>query len=92
MVSYIVESIKELKYDGDIDTWEYDWSFNKALLFAITIMTTIGYGHVAPKTLLGQVFTIFYSIPGIGLLVVFLGAFGNHMANVLKYAYRYAFL
>ena len=85
MVSFIVKSIEELKYDGEIETWDYDWSFQKSLLFTISIMTTIGYGHISPNTLLGQLFTIFYSVPGIGLLVVFLGAFGNHMAKILKY-------
>ena len=89
MVHYIVDGIIGVNYDGDIDTWDYDWSFQKALLFTISIMTTIGYGHIAPKTLIGQIFTIFYSVPGIGLLLVFLGAFGNHMANLLKYFYRY---
>ena len=92
MVSYIVKSIEELKYDGDVETWDYDWSFQKALLFTITIMTTIGYGHISPKTFFGQIFTILYSVPGIALLVVFLGAFGNHMANVLKYFYRYDYI
>ena len=90
LISFIVESIKEVKYDGEIETWDYDWSFQKALLFTITIMTTIGYGHIAPNTLLGQIFTIFYSVPGIGLVVVFSGACGFYMAKILKYFYRYA--
>ena len=90
LVEYIVQSIKEVDYDGDINTWDYDWTFQKALLFTITIMTTIGYGHIFPKTIFGQLFTIIYSVVGIGLLVVFLGAFGNYMTKVLKYFYRYS--
>ena len=52
-------------------------------------MTTIGYGHIAPKTLAGQIFTMIYAVPGIALLVVFIGACGFYMAKVLKYFYRY---
>ena len=89
LVRYIVKSIKEVNYDGDINTWDYDWTFQKALLFTITIMTTIGYGHIFPKTIYGQLFTILYSVVGIGLLVVFLAGFGNLMNKSLKYFYRY---
>ena len=89
LISFIIKSVEELNYDGNIDTWTYDWSFQKALLFTITIMTTIGYGHISPRTLAGQIFTILYSVPGIALLVVFLGTCGFYMAKVLKYSYRY---
>ena len=46
------------------DDWEYDWDFPKAWLFTITIMTTVGYGHISPKTFGGKMFCILYALIG----------------------------
>ena len=32
-----------------IDGWYYAWNFPNTLLFTLSIMTTIGYGQIAPK-------------------------------------------
>ena len=76
-IKLVVVGIKEKQYDGGLDTWDYDWSFPKAFLFAVTIMTTIGYGHISPKTVSGRYFTIFYSFIGIAVLLIFLGKCGG---------------
>ena len=50
LVVKIVDAAGSVDYDGEVDTWSYSWTFPNALLFTITIMTTIGYGHIAPKS------------------------------------------
>ena len=50
LVSKIVTACEENNYDGEIDTWDMAWTFPNALLFTVTIMTTVGYGHISPKS------------------------------------------
>jgi len=87
MEQFIIGATENFNYDGTVDEWNYDWVFPKALLFTITIMTTIGYGHIAPITFAGQMFTIIYAMIGTPLLLVFLANVGDTMATAFTYTY-----
>ncbi|XP_042321485.1 potassium channel subfamily K member 15 [Sceloporus undulatus] len=58
------------------------WRFAGAFYFAITVITTIGYGHAAPGTDAGKVFCMFYAILGIPLTLVMFQSLGERM-NIL---------
>eukprot|EP01060_Flectonema_neradi_P022021 TRINITY_DN3019_c2_g1_i1.p1 TRINITY_DN3019_c2_g1~~TRINITY_DN3019_c2_g1_i1.p1 ORF type:complete len:525 (+),score=83.31 TRINITY_DN3019_c2_g1_i1:54-1628(+) len=49
-------------------TDDREWTFSGATFFSLTVVTTIGYGHVTPMTTGGKLFTLIYSIIGIGLV------------------------
>ncbi|BHF68880.1 Ion channel [Sparganum proliferum] len=55
--------------DNTISLQTYDiasaWDFDKALFFCATVVTTIGYGRLAPKTQSGKVFCIVFGCVGI---------------------------
>ena len=60
---FVVTYYNDYNFDMT-DDWEYDWDFPKAWLFTITIMTTVGYGHISPKTFGGKMFCILYALIG----------------------------
>lgn len=53
-----------------------------ALYFSIITLTTIGYGDFSPQTTEGKVFTIFYIIVGIGVILAFINTIYNHYKTV----------
>ena len=87
LVKKMVDAAASVNYDGEVETWTRAWTFPNALLFTITIMTTIGYGHISPKSFSGQLFTIIYALVGMPLLMMFLGNVGNAMGDGIKYSY-----
>ncbi|KAI9027363.1 hypothetical protein CLU79DRAFT_36318 [Phycomyces nitens] len=48
------------------------WTYNQAMVFCTTALTTIGYGDVAPVTSLGRLFFLFYAITGVCVIGYFL--------------------
>ena len=71
LAAQIVSAAENLNYDGEVEGWSKDWFFPNALLFTITIMTTIGYGHISPQTDSGKLFTILYAMVGEPVLDTF---------------------
>ena len=49
-----------------------NWSWVDAIYFSVVTLTTVGFGDFAPKTDGGKIFTIFYIIIGIGIILSFI--------------------
>jgi len=83
---FVIDYNRDYNYDMTED-WDYAWTFPKSLLFTVTIMTTIGYGHISPVTFLGKMYTILYALIGMPMLLIFMNSISDTMAEVVKYAY-----
>ncbi|XP_049872655.1 uncharacterized protein LOC126371415 isoform X2 [Pectinophora gossypiella] len=83
----ILLEMKVRGWDGSEDPSRIQWTFTGALFYSIIVITTIGYGHIAPKTQTGKVVTIFYAILGIPLMLLTLSNIGDVMASSFRFLY-----
>ncbi|XP_065353664.1 potassium channel subfamily K member 18-like [Cloeon dipterum] len=86
----VVAAAKLEGYDGkDLLDSERQWSFSGALLYSVTVITTIGYGNLAPKTPAGKILTIIYAVFGVPLMLLCLSNLGHLLANTIQFAYSH---
>uniref|UniRef100_A0A665XFV0 Potassium channel, subfamily K, member 4a n=1 Tax=Echeneis naucrates TaxID=173247 RepID=A0A665XFV0_ECHNA len=62
------------------------WDLASAFFFCGTIITTIGFGNLSPRTGYGQLFCVCYALVGIPMFGILLAGVGDHMGTVLRRA------
>ncbi|CAN9514336.1 unnamed protein product [Ophioblennius macclurei] len=83
----ILEIVSEAAGQGVTITGENHrntWDWANSVIFAASIVTTIGYGNVAPKTKGGRVFCIIYGLFGIPLCLVWISRLGTFFGDRAK--------
>ncbi|KHJ49524.1 hypothetical protein D918_00651 [Trichuris suis] len=66
-----------------------EWSFSTAIFFAVTVVTTIGFGNPAPVTLTGRAVCICFALFGIPLTLVTIADIGKFFSEYLVWQYSY---
>ncbi|XP_057183027.1 potassium channel subfamily K member 5-like [Triplophysa rosa] len=66
-----------------------NWNWPNAVIFAATVITTIGYGNIAPKTPSGRVFCIFYGLFGVPLCLTWISELGKFFGGRAKHLGQY---
>ncbi len=54
------------------------WSWIDSFYFSVITLTTIGYGDFSPQTDAGKVFTMFYIVIGLGIILSFINTVYHH--------------
>ncbi|KAM9786640.1 potassium channel subfamily K member 5a [Syngnathus typhle] len=62
-----------------------NWNWPNAVIFAATVITTIGYGNIAPKTVVGRMFCIFYGLFGVPLCLTWISELGKFFGGRAKH-------
>ncbi|XP_027886433.1 potassium channel subfamily K member 4 isoform X1 [Xiphophorus couchianus] len=65
-------------------TFATNWDVASALFFSGTIMTTIGYGNISPKSDGGKLFCICFALVGIPMFGILLAGVGDHLGTGLR--------
>ncbi|CAI5448479.1 unnamed protein product [Caenorhabditis angaria] len=60
------------------------WSIGNSVIFAFTVITTIGYGHIAPETFEGRLFCIFYGLIGVPFTLLTIADLGMFLTKILR--------
>jgi len=61
-----------------------EWRWIDSIYFSVITLTTVGYGDLHPVTDFGKIFTIFYILFGIGILLSFLNLFAEKIIETRK--------
>ncbi|KAM8711070.1 hypothetical protein ACLKA7_000236 [Drosophila subpalustris] len=84
--SQLASALGHFGYDtlsGDTPSW----TFSEALLYSVTVITTIGHGSLTPRTAAGKLATIFYALFGVPLMLMCLSSLGALLAEALQCTY-----
>jgi len=70
----------------DVVTQDYhiNWNYIQSVFFSTTILTTIGYGNIAPVTFPGRLFCIFFAMVGIPFTLSVIADVGQLFATLLS--------
>ncbi|XP_015524425.1 potassium channel subfamily K member 16 [Neodiprion lecontei] len=82
---YQKDVVKEAKNGYKVKSME--WTYAGAFLYSLTVITTIGYGNISPRTAWGKVATIIYAIAGMPLFLLYLSNIGDILARSFKWTY-----
>ncbi len=58
------------------------WRYLDSVYFSAITLTTIGYGDFSPQTDTGKIFTIFFALAGVGMVVYLFSIIGRSVFNL----------
>ncbi|MEM1322515.1 MAG: potassium channel family protein [Bacteroidota bacterium] len=80
--SLLITSTVIIGVGGIVYHYLEGWDWVDAFYFSVITLTTIGYGDFAPQTPAGKIFTMFYILIGLGMILTFINTVYRHYNNV----------
>ncbi|TKR73780.1 hypothetical protein L596_021052 [Steinernema carpocapsae] len=78
------DQLSPVKYETPSDRW----TFMNSFVFCFTLITTIGYGNVAPITFSGRLFVIIYCCVGVPLAMLTLANLGKFLSSFIHFCFQ----
>ncbi|XP_052860247.1 potassium channel subfamily K member 10-like [Anopheles cruzii] len=66
----------------------YKWTYASAFLYSLTLITTIGFSGVSPRTQWGRVAALIYALFGIPIILLYLSAIGEGLSSGMRCIFR----
>nr|ABC86281.1 RE09672p [Drosophila melanogaster] len=66
----------------------HKWTYASAFLYSLTLITTIGYGGISPRTQWGRVAALVYALFGIPIVLLYLSAMGEALSAGMRCLFR----
>ncbi|SPP78794.1 TWiK family of potassium channels protein 7 [Drosophila guanche] len=66
----------------------HKWTYASAFLYSMTLITTIGYGGVSPRTQWGRIAALIYALLGIPIILLYLSAMGDALSTGMRCLFR----
>ncbi|CAH0564917.1 unnamed protein product, partial [Brassicogethes aeneus] len=79
--------VAESGKDGATGNSANHWTFGGALLYSLTLLTTVGNSRLTPRTAVGKIVAIIYAIIGVPLMLILLSALGSMLASGARRGY-----
>ncbi|CAF0794115.1 unnamed protein product [Rotaria sp. Silwood1] len=83
----IYDRKSDFRYTGQDCSTTSGWTFPSALLFTITVITAIGFGHITPISWEGQITCICYALIGIPMFLICLTKISSMLGDMFRLIY-----
>ncbi|XP_052696963.1 potassium channel subfamily K member 2-like [Crassostrea angulata] len=83
-VTAVIQAYDDGVLVTDSQTSASQWDYASSTFFAMTAVTTIGYGNQAPATSGGKAFIVIYALLGIPIMGLVLAGLGEKLDGLLK--------